>query len=502
MCRPLLARGVRVASIKTPRELASEAQTLAASYEYTLYREVLYMPVDYEEGDLGVVPPPERRSWMPMKLQDIQQKALEQFDTLFVDQAQTAKFYYMVAQIARRAKDDSPVELLVKTRDGLRTLDRYGKLNIPDGSFIPNMLGPVLNDNEADKAEVLEIITEWLGGEEAEATSLLRHLATALAPAWSAGRYVLLMGDGRNGKSVLMTMLTRLFGMNNCSGVTRQDISEGSAALLDLNGKLLNVVFDGAETFLKDSGREKSLITGESVQVRRLYQSHLSLCQTNALFVEGLNTEPKSRDKTSALQARLVRFWFPNRYKDDGEFWATMMSERVLGAFLSLLMDNFVQEKATSVSLAPTARSRELRLEHMEDNSLALQFITYIAETDPLGEESLIGLPFEDVVQMFQSWRLKLNDLSSWDMQTVLRLFRPVMSTERKSVRRGGGVRKMRVVTKFSQETLELLELQKEDVHGDDTVVDDGDVLGGDSGADGPGAEVRAEGPRTGAGLA
>jgi hypothetical protein len=463
-----------VATPKNHTELATEADTLATSFEYVQFDGRVYTPVDYETNDDTVIPPIHRKSWVPLSSTDIRQKAQAQFDTLFKDDAQLRNFIFMVEQLARPVKV-APPWLLVKTLEGLRVLREDGALHEPDGTFVPNMLVPILNEDPAAKAELMAVITDWLGGEVEEALSLLRHLATTLAPHWSAGKYVLLIGDGRNGKSLLMTMLQDLFGRFNCSGVERQVISSGSPAAFDLNGKLLNLVFDGPAEFVKDSGKEKTVITGEQIKVRKLYSNEQSVIQTNALFIEGLNQEPKSRDKSSALQARLVRYWFPNRYSESDVFFEQMRSERMLGALLSLLIDNYVLPMNKAVMLAPTTQSRRLQMEHMEDNSLAVQFLIDLEENTPLGAEAtLVDETFDVLVQMFQSWRLKSNDLTVWDKAGVVNMFRPVLYTERRSARTAGVTNpvKVRFITGFKTDMLEFLASLKEDTNAT-TVVDD-----------------------------
>ena len=463
-----------MATLKKPLELAADADTLAVSYEYVAYNGQVYAPVDYETGDGGVIPPIERKSWIPLSSRDIQMRARAQFDTAFKSPQQLGEFMYMVEQASIQVPVAYPW-LMIKTSAGLKVLHQDGKLHEPDGSFVANLLMPELNENPDDKAELTKIITDWLGGEEEEMLSLLRHLATTLAPHWSAGKYVLLIGDGRNGKSVLMTMLQDLFGRHNCSGVERQTISAGSPAAFDLNGKLLNLVFDGPAKFVDDSGKEKSVITGEQIMIRRLYANEPSPIQTNALFMEGLNQEPKSRDKSSALQARLVRFWFQNKYEDNDEFFNHMRSERMLGALLSLLIDNYVLPENKKIMLAPTTVSRQLRMEHMEENSLALQFVLHLEETDPLGAEAvLIGMQLDELVQRFSSWRLLVNDITSYDKAGLISLFRPVLITERRSARAAGHSSpvKVRFITGLKADALELLASTKEDDNAT-TVVDD-----------------------------
>ena len=446
---------------KTQRERSQEAVTLATSFSLVRYNHVTYIPVDYETGDDSVTPPPERTVWKPLDSTAVQRKALAQFDTLFVNPSEEFGFYYMVAQAAHQHLDETH-GLLIRTAAGLRELRSDGQLHLPSGQFVPNYVTVILNEDQADKDEVMSVITEWLDSEE-EAIALLRHLATILAPGWSAVKYVLLLGDGRNGKSVLMGMLEALFGWENCSHVSRQDISKASPTVTTLLGMLVNIVYDGVAEYLKDSGNEKSLIAGEPVSIRQLYSSVPTMVSTNALFVEGLNREPRSSDKSSALQARITRFWFPNTYKDDLLFKERMHSERMLGALLALLIDNYVRRQDKAVMLAPTSTAVELQMEHMKANSLAVQFVLHVDETDPLYADSLIGLGMDELAAKFQSWRVSEGDISVWSVPDVLEQFRPVVTSERRSRRVNNQPRKLRIITGFKSEMLTQLQLAREE---------------------------------------
>jgi len=203
------------------------------------------------------------------------------------------------------------------------------------------------------------------------------------------------------------------------------------------------------------------LIAGEPIPIRKLYDSTATIVQTNALFLEGLNREPKTHDKSSALQKRIVRFQFPNVYTLDHRFEKSMLNERMLGAFLSLLIDRYVTEDEVAVKLAPTTKAIELQLEQMEANSSALQFLKYTEDTDALGAVGLLGSPIHELVQKFQSWRLKENDLGSWAEPDVIALFVPLVNTERRTQRVNGSPRKVRVVTSFKTEANAYLESMK-----------------------------------------
>lgn len=445
--------------LKTPKELAGSAFNLSRSHEMVRYRNVTYIPVDYETRDTSTIPDIDRTIWLPRSREQIRRMAAEEYDILFKSDSELNSFDFMVSQIARQI--DKPIEsLLVQTKEGLRELDGDGQLVDATGDFRPNTLGPVLNEDPDEKARVLAVIQEWVDSEE-DARSLLTHLATCLAPGWSAVKYVLLLGGGRNGKSTLLKMVHALIGRENVSSVTRQAISEQSPVVTELNGKLLNLVYDGQAAYLKDSGAEKTLIAGEPFPIRELYRSVNTLVQTSALFVEGLQKEPKTNDKSTALQKRLVRFHFPNVYALDHKFERRMLSEESLGAFLSILIDHYVREDEVAEKLKPTQHAVELQLEAMYTNSMGLQFLKYLEDTATFSAMGLLGQPIHDLVEQFRSWRVKENDLQTWAEPDVQSLFNPLLNTERRSVRVDGQPRKVRVVTSFKDEAAAFIESLK-----------------------------------------
>jgi hypothetical protein len=420
---------------KNRKELQDEAELLATDFKYILHNNVTYYPADYETGARDVQDP-ERTIWIPHDIDSLQRTAKAQFGTIFHTPKETLSFGYMVEQHCQLVEEQA-TSLLIRTADGLRELRDDGQLYVPTGKFIPNTLGPMLNTDPVVKAEVLKIIENWLDSEE-QAKALLSHLATTLAPHWSAIKYILLIGDGRNGKSVLMKMMEAVLGRENCSYVTRSLMAEKDVTIHSMNNRLLNLVQDGEATYLKDSGTEKTLVAGEVVMRRRFYESSPLPVQTNALFIEGLNQEPKSRDKSFALQKRIIRFAFPNTYPESQGFLDQMRSEKYTGAFLSLLIDHYVKKEEAGVRLAPTAESLEMQLEHEYSNSVAVQFLEEVEINDPLGSSVLLGMELKELTSLVLSWRVKSGDYTTWDETRVRDEFRPYLDIRRKSKRDPG----------------------------------------------------------------
>ena len=444
--------------LSTKQQLATAAKTLAASYELVQHASHLFLPMDAETRAPGPCAP-ERCVWTPLSRDD---KLLlgNQQGILFDSDGSLTSFDLMLRQFAR--KHEGPVsELLLKTEHGLRALDEAGVLQVPDGSFHPNYIEPRLNESPDDKVEVLATLAGWLNSEE-EAVSLLRHLSTALSPGWSAVKYLLLIGDGRNGKSVLLNMLIGLFGNNNVSHVTRQQIADRLPVCTELNAKLLNIVMDGEMGYIKDSAMEKTLIAGEPGVVRRLYENGNTTVQTRALFLEALNSEPKTRDKSGALQKRISRFQFPNVYRIDHAFERRMRSPRMLGALLALMIDHFVREDELAVKLQQSAASAALQLEQQVLNSPVLQFVQHLVQGDPSWGPKLLagGVPLEPLIASFMAWRLDEGH-TEYSTVDVKRMFKAHFHVDRKSVRKDGKVQKHDIIIDCKDDTRALLEQEK-----------------------------------------
>lgn len=461
--------------LKAKAAMASAAEMLASSYQLVLHNSHSFIPVHWLTRDFEPTPAPEETIWIPLSRDDKRRLANRKAKILFPSDGELRSFDFMLTQFSEEELH-TPDGMLVPTEDGLKTLNSKGELVDPTGRFTPNSVAVPLNNDPIIKGEVWNTIVEWLNSEEA-AHSLLHHLATALAPSWSAVKYVLLLGDGRNGKSTLLSMLSDLFGKENVSNITRQQMSEQLPVCVELNNKLLNIVFDGRMDYIKDSGLEKTLIAGEPGFIRMLYESGTTRVQTNALFIEGLNREPKTRDKSSALQKRMVRFWFPNVYDRDIRFEAKMRSPEYLGALLSLMIDHYVTKDEVIEKLAPSSQALELQVNQMWANSPVLQYLEVLLLKTPAEADKLVGAELDPYVNSFMAWRLD-EGFSEYSSADAVNMFRECFDIKWHTVRVNGKPSRQRRIAGLKTDTqLFIDQLRKDGADGSDNegaVVDDG----------------------------
>lgn len=138
-------------------------------------------------------------------------------------------------------------------------------------------------------------IGEWLG---LALLGLCTREATALV----------LHGQGSNGKSVLTSLITDLFGAERTAHLPPQQMSERFSRA-QLFGAAVNVVSEMPESDLLASDTLKAVISGDKIEVEKKHQDPFSFVP-RAAHVFAANSLPSSRDRSWGLWRRLVPIQF------------------------------------------------------------------------------------------------------------------------------------------------------------------------------------------------
>jgi hypothetical protein len=451
------------------------AVAMAQVIDMRLYRGLIYIPVDYETDADN--PRLERTVWKELDTEGLLQRA-RAVDMLFSSPQEFSNFRYMLMQMATREYNPESA-VLIKHDGGLGMLTDMGVQPFTAGDFMPNYIKHEIIPKE-DKdyklvKELFKTISSWLNSPE-QAHSLLHHLATALQPGWAAVKYVLLLGDGRNGKGTLLKMIYKLLGDSNISGVQRQAMAAQRPIMKTLNNKLANVVFDGPQQYIPESGPEKTVVAGEPLIIEIKFENEPFKVQTNALFIEALNKEPKSRDKSAAIQKRIVRFQFPNTYEDDLNFLAYMQSDRMIDALLTLLWEHWVTEDELAVKLKPSNLSERLQISQIADTSPVMAYLEDVVRKDSTLLDNLRSGEYraDTLADSMQPW-LHTQGYGDRTANDIWDLLKEHFVIERVVRRENGRPANRRLITSIKPATLQAIELiaqsGKEDETDEEAVV-------------------------------
>ncbi len=134
---------------------------------------------------------------------------------------------------------------------------------------------------------------------------VLEIIGYALLADLSLHTAVLLLGPGRNGKLVLLSIIRALLGAANVASVPLQLFSESRFAAAALYGKLANVCGDLDARAIERTDVFKMMTGGDAIYAERKYGQPFSFTSF-ALPIFSANEAPYSRDQSEASFERWI----------------------------------------------------------------------------------------------------------------------------------------------------------------------------------------------------
>lgn len=121
-------------------------------------------------------------------------------------------------------------------------------------------------------------------------------------------KFLVLVGDGGNGKSTLLRVWEQLLGADNVSHVPLEQLN-GEFRVEQMNEKLANIAGDMSYVGRVAEGRLKEFTGGDPVQINRKYKSPITMVPS-AVLIFATNRLPPINDRTDGFWRRLIALPF------------------------------------------------------------------------------------------------------------------------------------------------------------------------------------------------
>lgn len=154
---------------------------------------------------------------------------------------------------------------------------------------------------DTDGEQKFQFVLEWLG--------------LCLVPDTSYEKFVVCVGEGGNGKSVLLKLMPELLGQENVYSAPIQRLGN-RRALAELDGKLLLTSSEINENSVIDDGILKQIVSGDTIEAERKYEHPFTFVPYTRIML-ATNHLPKLRDVTHAFFRRLVILTFNRNFTVD-----------------------------------------------------------------------------------------------------------------------------------------------------------------------------------------
>jgi len=130
---------------------------------------------------------------------------------------------------------------------------------------------------------------------------------------------ILLFGDGGNGKSTLLRVLTSMLGFENVSNMTLRAMAEGTFETAELLGKIANIAGDIDARFLADSSTFKAITGQDRILAQKKYGHPFSFTPWAVPIFSG-NKTWRSNDDSDGYMRRWIIIPFPNKVDRSRDF--------------------------------------------------------------------------------------------------------------------------------------------------------------------------------------
>lgn len=201
-----------------------------------------------------------------------------------------------------------------------------GVLNVVTGQFEPHSPEnvhfqkiPVSYDPGASTPTMfLTALSKSFQGEPAKISILQEIFGYCLYRAYSYRAIFFFLGDGRNGKAVILNLLESLLGSGNVSNIPPSELSNprNDFTLMPVFGKLANIDGEAGKSKIRESAILKKLSGRDTISARNLRQSPIQF-KNYAKLIFALNSLPPVDDFSEGFKSRIVILNFSRRISED-----------------------------------------------------------------------------------------------------------------------------------------------------------------------------------------
>jgi putative DNA primase/helicase len=213
---------------------------------------------------------------------------------------------------------------------------------------------------------------------------------------------VMLLGEGSNGKSTLLALLTRLLGPENVAAVALHRLDEDRFSAAELEGKLANVFADLDARALQASSIFKAITGGDAISGERKYHPAFRFTPFARLLYSA-NEPPPTPDSSHAFFRRWLILPFERRFTRDAVD-RYILDRLATDSEISGLLNRGLDALPTLLArggFAATEKTTKAAEQFRTDSDSVAGFLgeSYVIDPDPAAR-----IPRANLFQAYRFW--------------------------------------------------------------------------------------------------
>jgi P4 family phage/plasmid primase-like protien len=278
-----------------------------------------------------------------------------------------------------------PPDYLICIKDGILNIDTIELIaHRPDYFFVSQL--PLKYNPQARCPNIEKFISEVVSPEDIP--QIYELIGYCLWRSYPIAVSVCFLGDGSNGKSTLLELLTTFLGKENISTREIDVLSSNRFAVADLYGKYANIAADLPYKPLQYTGTFKMLTGGDMLTAEFKFKQGFPF-KNYAKLIFSANKLPETNDDTDAFFRRWLLPVFPNIFsgrkaKSKAKLLAELTTDEELSGLLNKALEGLKRLKETGVfTNAPTVEA--LRAFYTAKSSPVRAFVNDCIDVSPDG---------------------------------------------------------------------------------------------------------------------
>lgn len=264
-------------------------------------------------------------------------------------------------------------------QNGLYDLSQYTLIDHDSGIFTTNLL-PYDYDPNADCPRWLKYLDEVFISDVATILFVQEAVGYAFHKSIPKAVMFFLNGDGGNGKSVFIDVISSLCGKENVCNISLNRLND-EKYLPELHGKMINVSSETPNAKCMNTDLIKSVVAGDWVTGREIYKQP-SKFKPYAKHYLGMNTLPEIEDNTYGMWRRIHVINFPRKFSEsemDVELTAKLLDE--LSGIFNWAIEGFGRLKDQGFIFSESPSMRKSKRSYKQNNNSVIDFAeSHIAE--------------------------------------------------------------------------------------------------------------------------
>lgn len=192
-----------------------------------------------------------------------------------------------------------------------------------------------------------------------------------------AQKFFILYGEGGNGKSSFLQLLTSLLTESNVSNIALIDIGASQFRLAEIVGKYANIGDDIESTAILNTASLKKIVTGDTIIVEPKHLKPYSYKPHAKLFFS-CNSIPRIYDTSTGMKDRLVIIPMTNRIRNTAIATPHIVREIIKSGGLTVLLNRALEglrRLRSQGAFTEPPRVTALTASYIKENDQVAQFL-------------------------------------------------------------------------------------------------------------------------------